>query len=553
MTDILDRPTNESSREAQALLGEAWVRQGNVERARREFELFLTLYPSGADSTRVMTLLAQLPAKVAAAPPNRSRGVPTTSAVVGSVGAYYFGGQSKVRSEEFKDSPLSGLPELVQNPTLSGVDQRLLSTNVDLNYRHRTAEDDVRFVFRDVHQANLMPGRADRNRLTALYVDYRSLTHGTAVRLGRQSPTGGGVMSRFDGVQASYAWRPKWKASVVAGVPVDALAQTKRDFYGASVDADALTENVGGSVYINHQRIDGYVDRQAFGFDLRYYKEGTFVSSNVDYDLALRTLNVLAVNGMWQQLDNDGHATVTVNALFDRRAQPLATLGNALFFSDPSGGLMPSRMDEALALRDLDTLRTNVRETTAFSTQALLGVTVPVNKHWQLGGDIRLTRVDAIRPVSVILPYGQPATGNVWGLGAQLIGSNLYSDRDTHVLTASVQRAPQAQPFDPADPLLATMTPTAIPGYTGVLLAYHNVSTIQGGWQIEPNVQFYRQTSTAGLRLTRIKPGMRVSWRFMKPAVVEASADYEITRTTSPSRSESANRFFYYLGTRYEF
>ena len=191
---------------------------------------------------------------------------------------------------------------------------------------------------------------------------------------------------------------------------------------------------MGGSVYINQQLIDGYTDRKAVGLDLRYFNEGIFVSSNLDYDLAMRALNIAAVQGMWQQIDKEGNAGLTVNALFDRRAQPLVTLGNALFFQDPSGLMVPVRMSDALELRTLDTLRSYVRGTTAYSTQGLLSLSKPLSKHWQVGGDIRLTRIDAIPAVPDILPQGLPATGNIWGLGGQLIGSNLYSERDTACL-----------------------------------------------------------------------------------------------------------------------
>ncbi len=528
---VLDLPPNEASREAQAQVGELWLKRGDPERARREFELFLKLYPTGADAQLVAAQLNALPV----APKNqakRERVVPTTTTFSGAVGLYYYGGQSRVRSEEFKDSGLGTLPELVQNPTLSGVDQRLLLTTVDMNYRYRSAEDDLRFVFRDSFQANLMPGRADRNKLSAMYVDYRSLTTGGSIRLGRQSPLGGGVLNRFDGLLAGYAFRPKWKANVVFGRPTDALQQTKRHFYGTSIDADALTENVGGSAYINQQVIDGEVDRRAVGLDLRYFKDGTFVSSNLDYDVKLRALNIAAVQGTWQQIDSEGNVGTTVNAMFDRRAQPLLTLGNALFFQDPNGTIIPVRLSDALALRDIETLRSSVRSTTAYSTQGVLGITTPLTKQWQLGGDIRLTKIDAIAPVAEILPLGQAATGNIWGYGAQLIGTNLYSERDTHVFSTSMQRAPT---------------------YTGVLLVYNNMSVLSDGWQVEPSVQFYRQTSADGLSLTRWKPSVRLSWRFTPLTVVETSVDYEVTNLTSPTRNEKTNRVFYYLGARYEF
>jgi hypothetical protein len=530
---VLDLPPNRVSREAQEMIGVVRLRAGETTRARREFELFLKLYPTGADSKRVAARLAALPVPASTDVARAERPpVAATTTINGSTGLYYYGGKSQIRSEEFRDSSIGGLPELVQNPTISGVDQKLAIANVDLNYRHRDAEQDLRFVFRDSYQANMLAGKPDRNKLSALYVDHRSFKTGTSVRLGRQSPLGGGILGRFDGLQAGYAFAPKWKVNVVGGMPADKLQQTRRYFYGTSVDADAITEHVGGSLYAIEQKIDGVTDRRALGTDLRYFNGGTFVSSSFDYDTVLRAVNVASVQGTWQQIDAAGAAGTSVNFMLDRRAQPLLMLGNALFFQDPNGGPIPVRLSDALALRSLETLRDSVRTTTAFSNQALLGVTTPLNPRWQIGADVRLSNIGAIAPVPDILPNGQPATGNIWSLGGQLIGSNLYSARDTHVFNTSYQTAPT---------------------FKGLLLSYNNLSALNEAWQLEPSLQYYRQSGTDGLDLVRWKPGLRVSWRVAQSWVLETSLDYEVTHITSPTRNENSNRAFYYLGGRYDF
>ncbi|MEY8878406.1 MAG: tetratricopeptide repeat protein [Leptothrix sp. (in: b-proteobacteria)] len=530
---LLDLPPNPASREAQELIGTLRLKMGDTDRARREFELFLKLYPTGVDSQRVAAQLARLgAAPVEVAPPVAQAVVPSTVTTNGSIGVFYYGGKSKVRSEEFRDSPISGLPELVQNPELAGTDQRLAIGNVDLNYRNRSAEQDTRLVFRDTYQADLMPGKPERNRLSALYVDQRSLVNGTSVRLGRQSPNGGGVLGRFDGALLGYTFAPKWKVNVVAGRPTDKLAQSKRFFYGTSIDADALTERIGGSVHLIEQKIDGQTDRRGVGTDLRYFDGGAFSSANLDYDVKLRALNVAALQGSWQQIDANGNSGTTVNYSIERRALPVVMLGNALFFQSANGTLMPVRISDVLATTSIETLRDNVRATTAYSKQASLGVTTPINDHWQVGSDVRLISIGAIAPVADILPFGQPATGNIVSLGGQLIGSNLYSARDTHVFNVSHQRAPTFQ---------------------GQLLMYNNLSALNEFWQFEPSMQVYRQRSTDGLRIVRWKPGLRVTRRVAQSWVLESALDYEVTRQTGLTRNEKTKRTFYYLGGRYDF
>ncbi|MDP4302170.1 hypothetical protein [Leptothrix discophora] len=528
---LLDLPPNRSSREAQELIGLVRLNAGDTARARREFETFLKLYPTGPDSQRVTTRLAALPPE-AAAQAETPRKQAATTTVNGSAGLYYYGGQSKIRSEEFRDSPISGLPELVQNPTLTGTDQRLAIGTFDLNYRHRSAEQDLRFVFRDSYSADLMPGRADRNRLSALYVDHKSFERGTSIRLGRQSPNGGGVLGRFDGATAGYTFMPKWKVNAVAGRPTDKLQQTKRYFGGLSVDADALAPSVSGSLYAIQQNIDGQIDRRAIGSDLRYFSGGTFVSGSLDYDTVMRAVNIAALQGTWQDIDANGNAGTTVNFLLDRRAQPMLMLGNALFFQDPNGAAVPVRLSDALALRDIEMLRSSVRTTTAYANQAQLGVTTPLDERWQVGGDLRMTRVGAIEAVPSLALPAQPATGNIWSLGGQLIGSNLYSVRDTHVFNVTAQRGPS---------------------FSGLLFMYNNLSALNELWSVEPSLQVYRQSNDNGLKLDRIKPGLRVTWRVDPAVTLESAADYEISRITTTTGNENTNRVFYYLGGRYDF
>ncbi|OYU73813.1 MAG: hypothetical protein CFE45_36330, partial [Burkholderiales bacterium PBB5] len=217
LSRLLDLPPNPSTRTAQALIGQARQQAGDAARARSEFELFLRLYPEGPDADRVRTALAALTAPAANAA--KVRQVAPTTTLSGSVSSFYYGGQSKVRTREFQDSVLSGLPELVTDATLAASAQKQLVTGADVNWRHRDADVDQRFVFRDTYTRDGLRPEKSINKLSALYFEQRSFSSGTTFRVGRQSPLGGGVLGRFDGAQASYAFRPKWKASVVAGVP----------------------------------------------------------------------------------------------------------------------------------------------------------------------------------------------------------------------------------------------------------------------------------------------------------------------------------------------
>src|SRR6185369_14680603 len=106
-------------------------RQGDPMRARAEFELYLKLYPEGPGAQRVREALLTL-----APPPQAAEGPAqpaVTTTLSSTVSSFYYGGQSKVRTQEVQRSTLSGRPELVSDDSLSSTDQKQIRSSVDLN------------------------------------------------------------------------------------------------------------------------------------------------------------------------------------------------------------------------------------------------------------------------------------------------------------------------------------------------------------------------------------------------------------------------------------
>jgi tetratricopeptide (TPR) repeat protein len=531
LNELLNLPANSSSRRAQELAGLSRLNAGDPVKANSEFELFLKLYPVGPDSDRVRQLITVAPA--IAPSTTQSIVVPEpTSTTTGSVSTFYYGGNSDVRTREFRDSVLGGLPILQSDNALSSIDQKQLQTNLDLTWRFRDTEKDMRFVFRDAYSADLLPNGLGKSRLSALFFDYRSLSNGTSIRVGRQSPNGGGVLYRFDGLQAGYAFAPKWKVNAVYGSPADPLLDTRRTFYGLSIDAEALTKELGGSAYVVEQIIDGVVDRRGVGFDLRYFKGGFFASTQFDYDQVLNAVNIAAFQSTWQATE-----TTMVNAMFDRRTTPIMSLGNVLFFQDPALIAPARRIQELLGTTPIETLREQVKGLTAYQSQARIGGTTAINQRWQTGADISVTNVDEIKPVAILLPNGQPGTGNLWNIGAQLIGTNLYSARDTHVLNMSMLGGPN---------------------YRGALLSYNNLSSLNEKWQLEPSARYYTQNDDAGGSNRTLTVGMRAVYRIRQQIALESELTVERAEAVSApsggtSNTSTSSRFNYSFGGRYDF
>jgi hypothetical protein len=227
-------------------------------------------------------------------------------------------------------------------------------------------------------------------------------------------------MGRFDGVTASVLLRPKLKLGAVAGQPTDKYFDSKRRFYGASIDADAILPNFGSTLYAIQQTIDAEIDRRAVGLEMRYFKGGASIFSQFDYDLLIKGLNIATVQGTLIMDD-----TTVFNALYDRRALTLFALGNALTFEDPANpGVLFTRIADKLATTTLLALRDQIRGTTPFVTQAQLGFTTPVNKTWSVGSSAQMVNTGAVPPVPGVVGFenGRASTGNIYSLSGQLIG-----------------------------------------------------------------------------------------------------------------------------------
>ena len=526
LNQILDLPETSSTRRAHQIIGLSRMAAGDPQGARKEFKLFLELYPVGTDSDQVRSELATLPAEETVARKRRSQApIDVTN---GSLSLYYYGGQSQTRSQQFQNSPLSGLPVLQSDSTIAGTDIQQAQATVDLNWRHRDDEKDMRIVFRDAYTDDMLNlSTQPAQRLTAAYFDMRDFTNDTNFRIGRQSPTGQGVLYRFDGVQAGYAFTPQWRINAVAGMPSDTVLNTQQRFAGMSIEATGLGSGVSGDVYLIKQTTDSETDRSAVGTELRYFKDGLSVFGQVDYDTLFQRYNIQSVQGTKIFSDNS-----VLNFLVDRRTMPVLSLANALFYQDPTVSQLATTITQLLQGTDMDTLIAQVKGITPYQNQALVGYTTPLSASWQTGGSVNYTSIDAIDPVPIILPQGQPATGNIWSYSWQLIGSNLYSTRDTDVFNITYLSAPT---------------------YTGYMASLNNITGFGEGWQVEPSLRYYTQTDNTNTVTNRYTPGLRVTYRFRKHFTLESNVQYEVTNITGPTTIEDTNRIFYYFGTRYDF
>jgi tetratricopeptide (TPR) repeat protein len=511
---LLNLPPNRFSQEAQELAGLARERNGEVAKARAEYELYLKLYPEGEGAQRVRARLTALgePPKTGAreAPPVQ----PATGAqkmIYGSLSQYYYRGASKIDTA-------AKPPQLPNSQTLSMTDQSALISSLDLTGRVRGEHSDTRLVLRDTHTADFLPGADDENRLFAAYVEHDQKGLGLMVRAGRQSPPTGGVIERFDGGYARKSVGSHLRVFGLAGVPAELDLDSSRRFYQGGVELGREGGAWGATLYGFGQTVDDIADRQTIGGEARYYSNGASLYSLLDYDVLFGTLNILLAQANWQSPRG-----TSLNLIADRRKTPTIQTTNALMGETSTS--IQALLDTGLTAQDL---RDGADAVTADSTLLLLGLTQTVNARWQLGGDVRLTRISATEGSSLLPPA--PSTGNIFTYTLQATATGLFGG-DVNVLSVGLIDAPT---------------------YRGPLVLLSN-STLRGRWRFEPALRYYQQTDDTQTRTTRVNPSLRATYRLKDSISLEAEAGYELTDTDTVLTTDKVRRHYFALGYRWDF
>jgi tetratricopeptide (TPR) repeat protein len=535
LNQLLFLPPNSQSQEGQELIGVARERNGELAKAKTEYELYLKLFPEGDGAVRVKKRLAELAAMPDAAARERDAAARPAApprllkTVNGSLSQTYYGGQSRTQTA-------FNTPGTIDQSTISSIDQSLLVTNLDVSGRYRDAKADQRIVLRDTYNWSFLDESPSRNRLNALYYEYRGLDNSFSARVGRQSGYSGGLPNRFDGALLGYGFMPKLKFNVVAGVPVEfPEVESGRSFWGVSLDAENLGGRWSGNVFFIDQWVDGITDRRATGGEVRYFDDKRSLYSLVDYDISYDIVNIAMLQGTWQTAGQ-----TTFSLLLDRRRAPTLTTNNALYYSGVTAMVpVPTTIEQLLASFSEDQIRSWALDATSVAKQGQFSVTTPLSGNWQLGADFGVTSIGALPQVTlddgtVLDP--SPATGNIYTYALRGIGTNLFSGRDLHVVSLSYTDAPEATP-----------------AFSGTQLAYNNTTFLGDKWVLEPSLKYYRQHTDPSTDLTRWTPGIRMSYRVRENFSLDGEYIYEHSTTTTPDSRDVAQTHYLSVGYRWDF
>jgi len=512
---VLNLPPNAFSQEAQEFIGFAREKDGDMARARAEYELYLKLYPDSPAAARVRERLTAL-----AAAPAGPR-VPTRPAQTtwwGSLAQTYYGGKSNGQLTTTTITPATNATT-IDTIKLSSEDQSLLVSTFDATARYRDTNWDNRAVVREQYNANFVEGKDNVNKLNALYAEARYLPDRLFGRIGRQSATSNGVLGRFDGAVGAWGFTPNARVAAVVGQPVDKYAGMDKTFYGGALEADVPGVAAGGNVYAIRQVVIGETDRLGVGAEARYFDAQKTVYALFDYDTIFNVVNIAMAQGtmLWS-------TGTTLNILADYRRTPTLQLTNALV-ADPSVSL-----EDLIRVQGVDATRDQAKALTPISKVFLAGFTQQFGPRWQGGLDVRWSTLSGTPGIG-LLP-ATDGTGRIMTYTLQVIGNGLTTMQDILVVGGSILRGRTT------DAEQATATWRFAP--IDVLL-------------VEPGVRWYQQKNSTGEKLTRTAPGIKITWRVRDRFVLEGEGVYEHARTVGTLTDETVDRTYFYAGWRWDF
>ncbi|MBU1236829.1 MAG: hypothetical protein KJ634_12545 [Gammaproteobacteria bacterium] len=512
----LGLPSNNQTESAQALIGEVRELNGEIAKARAEYELYLKLYPKGPQTSHVKERLAALPKSEPRSEARRRplRRGPAEWMVYGGLSQYYYTGKSHI---EVTTPPPPGLLDFTTD-VLSLTDQDALITNLDLNARRRDGITDTRIVLRNTDTQNYLDRSRSYNRLYSAYVEQSDKELGYFVRAGRQTPTGGGVLERFDGLNVGYNFSDRWRINGVAGDAVEFLSPFKKNFYGVSLDMQPQPDEFGFGVYALRQTLDGFLNRQAVGIETRYFDMHATLYGMLDYDTLYKGINIAMLQGNYRSDEGTNYFTY-----IDHRKTPPYSLSNAL------PGLAGMSIKDAIAAQGIDQVRADAMALTATSNMLAVGLTHPLSPRWTLGTDYRAAAISSTEATATMPAMAGSGTNHVFSL--QAIGNSLMATNDVGVINTSYIKG-------------ATYNGTAIGG--------NYVFPYGDAWRFDFNLRYYTQSDDFDEKQVRTSPSLKIAYRW-NPVTIEAEAGAENVSIDGPSRTERSNRRYVFVGYRLDF
>lgn len=454
---IIQAPDNAHVQQANELLGLALERDDQIPRAKYEYSKYLKRYPEGEGAERVKQRLAALrEVRVTA-----KRKLRSPREVAKRDSWMTFGRFTQSFSEYYLDRELEGEAEDEEQE----LQQRLLTSNFSVKSRYRGENRTVQGVFNASHShdflakdrreeallndplADVSRYETDESDIRRMYVDVDDTAYGYVASVGRQSSRNGGVFGTFDGVVAGYRVAPRWLVSAMAGKPIIRTFGDydiyEKSFFGIKADVESKDKQLGSNLFFVRQDVDGILDRQAVGGDIRYARKGLSLFGLVDYDMAYNALSLFNLRVGWNYTEAN-----KFNFSYNRRN--LVQTSQAL-----SGMTGIFTIDDLLDYLPESEIRRIAEERTQVNQTLTIGNSYQFTKDQQFNLDVTLLKIsgapEGVNPLKVQEQIDNPlltidttvfavsGTDLQYIYSLQWISSNTFVERDLYV--AGIRRS----------------------------------------------------------------------------------------------------------------
>lgn len=418
---ILTQPPN-VSREAHELLGLAYEKIRDFDKAKNEYSAYLSIYPEQSeDRTRVRQRLMGLEILV-----------PQQSLLSNS--------DKKPRSGNREQFSASFSQYFYVDSNTPGMqfnrwktDQLNSITGIQGSWRIDHNQYSILSKIRLNEVRDLLDNKYNRKSLSLAYTQFEDTFKGYSLTLGRQ-PSVTGAVSRFDGLSSKFYLNSDKHMSLVfaSGIPYSGVnTNTNRRFIGSSFIWD-ISDKWKSELYINRQTADGLLERMALGTDLEYKNNKQTYLVRTEYDNVYHTLNQITFQGI-QYFD-----TYNVFLVYEKRKSPFPYADVALGI----GGLNNDRqiynsVSELLEKSGLSRpeIYTYIASSTQDATNLVVGSTKDFNKNWSLTTDFQITNLSTT-PGYNLGPNFDPVPllvgmSNIYSGDFHLRGDNFIKDNNT--------------------------------------------------------------------------------------------------------------------------
>lgn len=521
LSKLLQLPAHKYSQEAKELIGVAREKKGQIARAKLEYQEYLRLYTEGEGSERVKNRLAAIDLAQVEPREKLKEVKAKTNSEIDTFGRF---------SQRYYQ-------DITKTDNGGTTNRSTLTSFLNVSSRYRDEEYDVRGFFNEHEVHPLQGGGKDDPELNTAYVDIKNRLQKYSAVVGLQSSNKGGIFGRFIGAQASYEFLPKYEITASAGIPKAFSSGDNpgsRVFYGASLSIGSFVENWDGNAYYIQQNIEGIVDRQAVGGDVRYADKIYSIYASADYDVSYQVLNLVFLRAGWKVNDQ-----TRIDLNYNIRQQPLVFTSGAL----QSEGI--TKFKDLQAIASEAEIREKVRRLSSLSRMLTISAVYDIDQNNQINADITTSSIDS-RPAlqtlrclrdptdtptdtfcasSTVIPE-QPKYGPDTSYSMQYIASNYFVERDIHIFGGQFSRGS---------------------GRSQTSLFLQSRFPYDEQWYIGPRIRLdTTQNNTDNSKVTHPSVAVKADYRWKKQVSFEAELGYDLDRYSGGTNPNSSRTTLYF-------